>query len=1503
MSTSPTLPRRRAQPPFTQPGAHSEPSQTHRSATEASQPAHSSHISSSDDEDKPDESEVCPIPNLSTLLLTHPGQELPLRWDQATLDFRHQIEEKLNSQPTAVHLSQLIAKHRIGGAYIRTFGPGHVRGMVNLSQDPNARGNLRPLDPEHITRLYDAFTTPGAKNDYPSPIYLAMKASTIAPECLERMKRCDPRDPGAEPPLLELHHTSVPRQRELEGWIHSQRRGGAWLSTEELKQMKEELDILRSQIPLALLLNGFHRIHALERIEKDLTVRQNELIHRIKCAQISIEELDQKREELEQDSLLASYRVEIYEAEDLPNELVNWLVRNDDLRPAKGMGVGERTWWTGERILMFMHQAEHEGYDTREQQLEWAFTTWAKEVAPNRFTSGPSSKSTAQTARSSNHLKAEWAGEDPISRLFTEPFTLEMVLDTRHAIQIYTSVVSHKLSVGMLHSSGALLACRFWLSTRILMNIFNVSGVDATEESEEFIESVPITPDGHLEAVRYWNHLHSRPQRIPAFLEYFTPEGMKVYDQLYESVWALDSKMRDMQWGKDIVSLAVRQVFEEFGHWFSLQPVPCAKLISQSFQIYARLPSHDPSSALPCFYPAGGLPTPGLLIRELKRALKYTSESAFPILEYLLDRYSPTWTIGSQPVGTAHNANGWYRRPRGLHQIAMAITMSQSQASIERRLHSAILLLSDHRLRFALEDIESEFDDILPELETRCNTTKSQTVKYDVLSDYPAQVLEDHGGAPGLFALLKDARMFLRTNASDEQFTPAIIAQLYSEHPFLHDLIDQNFWLEVEATQWLTGWNTPPSRRYRNLNSLVGWGMYCKRLQSIFDDIHERMYYVDQLLLVSQQVAEAQGRQPWWFKLIPYDPEDAPSPASSNEDHPSPPVLDEVSQVADAMEAAAPFGHDEETASGGDSDTYVPTIPPTRQPTPVDNTPVGNVMMDGDMSLDYAESFQPEPQQEDHHPIAAPLPYHSRSSSSKHGQSGVSPPPPIVDAPGEPSSQIQTLPPPVIAQSPQTHPTNSPAHHENEPPMSHPASAPASPLTLEGGLSPIIISTTGADDARISGTPLPEFKEFRIAPNADPGTSTQTSPQASDEAFRLSKLSGHPAHALTPASAAVQPQAEPKPASDNAETSSHLNRHYTHLPPHVFAPPAASEHTLEYIFEASVDPSFDLRQHSSHIIKYGNSHDLHRDIVAQRQALRESIFDFAQLCLKIPYGGTFAVTGLSSMVASLKDDFACHVAACFTTHLGLPLTEALVESMRICETDGLFEHGIVSVDLETGGLRVDFRCTFPKARQDQLVALSVIDIGTTRSNPDGWSFAGRNTLFVDSFTERHDAIAYGRYLHAPRGPGVSEKESAIRGRDSSRLLECKVAGRQTQPNFIPVITKFPRASHQHPGQSLTDALHRGGPTESLLEWNIEPQRIPSPSQLPPRKDSPYSTGYLLPESLRQSASSSSSSTPSRLRPAREAGIIWETAWVEAQTTDLDTFLARFHRDRPHPLQQ
>lgn len=155
----------------------------------------------------------------------------------------------------------------------------------------------------------------------------------------------------------------------------------------------------------------------------------------------------------------------------MSNELLNWLVRNEDQRPAKGMGPGEKAWWTAHRLDVLMTEARQNGAKTRAEEADIAHAAWKQELGANMMQMQQIEDTDGNHGRSDGHRRGDWAGQDVASRLFTEPLTMGMVMETRNALEVYNNILQMSHSVSMLQPNGALLTCRFWLSTQTLLKV------------------------------------------------------------------------------------------------------------------------------------------------------------------------------------------------------------------------------------------------------------------------------------------------------------------------------------------------------------------------------------------------------------------------------------------------------------------------------------------------------------------------------------------------------------------------------------------------------------------------------------------------------------------------------------------------------------------------------------------------------------------------------------------------------------------------------------------------------------------------------------------------------------------------------------------------------------------------------------------------------------------------------------------------------------------------
>lgn len=211
-------------------------------------------------------------------------------------------------------LAELSKQYRLGGAYIHTFGPGHLHSVVNMCEDPDLRGNPRGINSAHVDNLFSVFATPGSKHDHESPIYLMVRRDCLSPELLSAMSNADPRDPAAKMPMLAIHHEHSDLVLQLEEQLLSNIKDGRWMSTDELAAAAALLADLRRKISLATLLNGNHRIQAILRHGNHLLEDQIRLVSQVRQQTIGLDEMRAAMQEIQSRVQTASYRVEVFDS-------------------------------------------------------------------------------------------------------------------------------------------------------------------------------------------------------------------------------------------------------------------------------------------------------------------------------------------------------------------------------------------------------------------------------------------------------------------------------------------------------------------------------------------------------------------------------------------------------------------------------------------------------------------------------------------------------------------------------------------------------------------------------------------------------------------------------------------------------------------------------------------------------------------------------------------------------------------------------------------------------------------------------------------------------------------------------------------------------------------------------------------------------------------------------------------------------------------------------------
>lgn len=167
---------------------------------------------------------------------------------------------------------------RIGGAVISACGIGNLCGVVKTGTDLNGRVNPRPLNEGHVKALYDIIKLIGGKRDSESPILLFVSRKLLTDECVELMITSDARNPSHTMPRLELVRPNAKREDEIEDRLWTEWEDQDWIAADVLKKEQEELDQLRAERVLAILLNGNHRIEALLKWAKDITDERDRLM-------------------------------------------------------------------------------------------------------------------------------------------------------------------------------------------------------------------------------------------------------------------------------------------------------------------------------------------------------------------------------------------------------------------------------------------------------------------------------------------------------------------------------------------------------------------------------------------------------------------------------------------------------------------------------------------------------------------------------------------------------------------------------------------------------------------------------------------------------------------------------------------------------------------------------------------------------------------------------------------------------------------------------------------------------------------------------------------------------------------------------------------------------------------------------------------------------------------------------------------------------------------------
>ncbi|KAG8768478.1 hypothetical protein FRC12_005529 [Ceratobasidium sp. 428] len=795
-------------------------------------------------------------------------QELTSAWEKSVIDMRNRtIVVPVHDEKLALELARAL----IGSAY-----------------DPNARGNPRGLNDDHVGLLFDILRRPNAKKDHGSPIFLAVLRDAIDDAQLQLMEEADARDLLSKLPPLVLKRKHAAKEAQIENALWTQTEGGIWLTVIDLDERQTELDALRDdpERPKATLLNGNHRTRAMLHGNVEIIAKRDHI--RTLLEKNSSNKGDVEREVQELNQLVEghTWRCLVYDQDKLSETARNYLVHNTHERPAMGMAVGEKVWWLGTKFETEINEERASGSTqlvTRAQAANIVQKRWRKELGVKMTATGTEADPVdPKHASHSKHL-GDLAGTDAGSRLFYDPVSMEMVLDCRPALWAFGEIVDKPLAIEMLRPNGGPLIAHTWLCLRTLITLANVSGGERLVEAENWIRANDKTvPAGNDGAVELFQALHVRPERVPQLLSKYGKDQAALFGSMYNAAVEPLTIGGRVDYTSSKVLTVVRSVFDRFARTYlaGKEISPQTRLLATSIQLYARLPTFVSGRTTESFYPMATLPSVSIRDNIVQRwtggwAPSLAGESLL-ILEELLDVAQMIWTVGALPSKRTCNSENWHYRSRALHQIVLRFFKCKSIGPIEARLSEALSIFEDPRLPMAFRAVEEAFskNDSLEELVAEFCAYKTANFGYDGVK----RILEtgefDYGDYRSVADQLLKARFAVKASAWDgvderagrepkrRKTEPQTPEQIQSEHPVLV-LVHEKFW-DHAWPDWFVGWDDQPSKRMGSAGMGIGWALLHRHIvDNVLPDVMEAPH-TRWLLNVAWRVLTLTGERAWW---------------------------------------------------------------------------------------------------------------------------------------------------------------------------------------------------------------------------------------------------------------------------------------------------------------------------------------------------------------------------------------------------------------------------------------------------------------------------------------------------------------------------------------------------------------------------------------------------------------------------------------------------------------
>ncbi|KAG8752383.1 hypothetical protein FRC12_012000 [Ceratobasidium sp. 428] len=399
------------------------------------------------------------------------------KWEASVLRLR---AESLKGDAEQEQAARELEVAYIGSAHLRFGGLGDIFGVVNLAEDPNARGNPRGLSLSHVDKLFQSIRLPNGKKDHEAPIAVAVPARLLSAKLIEAMKNSDATNILSQPPALVLESATSEEEQRLENELFLKRQGDFWLSNEELRGIKARLDELRAKKELAKLFNGNHRIRAILKRSEEVDAQRARIRVLIEKGETPTEDIEEMMSAWLENAERLTWRCHVYDSDKLTKMAENALTRNEHSKPAKGMGSGERAWWLAQKFNGEIAEEIKNGKDGNEEgNVDYPIAAgivqgrWRKELGMKMSMNGDEEADGDDDLKyySKSKQLGDLAGKDPASRLFFNPVGMEMMLECCPALWAIDKTLDLTTATEMLRPSGGPLVAHFWLSLQTLIQV------------------------------------------------------------------------------------------------------------------------------------------------------------------------------------------------------------------------------------------------------------------------------------------------------------------------------------------------------------------------------------------------------------------------------------------------------------------------------------------------------------------------------------------------------------------------------------------------------------------------------------------------------------------------------------------------------------------------------------------------------------------------------------------------------------------------------------------------------------------------------------------------------------------------------------------------------------------------------------------------------------------------------------------------------------------------